>query len=119
MRGPSPKADGSNGGRDSAGRFTVGNSGGPGNPYARRVAALRSALLDSVTEEDLRGIARSLVEQAQGGDLAAAKLLLSYVVGRPPSEVDLPITAEPPLDLSKLSDAELDQFEELAGRVLR
>jgi len=28
-------------GRDARGRFTKGNPGGPGNPHARRVAALR------------------------------------------------------------------------------
>ena len=113
-----PKANGRNGGRNAAGRFAPGNPGGPGNPYARRVAALRAALLDAVSEEDLRALARSLVEKARGGDVAAAKLLLSYAVGRPPSEVDLPITVEPPLDLSKLSDAELDQLEKLTERAL-
>lgn len=36
-------------GRDlTSGRFTTGNPGGPGNPYARRVAAMRTQLLDAV-----------------------------------------------------------------------
>ncbi len=30
-------------GRDAGGRFAAGNAGAPGNPFARRVAALRSA----------------------------------------------------------------------------
>lgn len=38
-----PIPNGSNG-RDSQGRFATGNSGGPGNPYARQVAALRCTL---------------------------------------------------------------------------
>ena len=37
-------------GRDVQGRFRPGNPGGPGNPFARKVAALRKALLDSVSE---------------------------------------------------------------------
>ena len=34
--------------RDARGRFAPGNQGGPGNPFARRVAALRQSLLDAV-----------------------------------------------------------------------
>jgi hypothetical protein len=30
-------------GRDERGRFAVGNPGGPGNPFAKRAAALRKA----------------------------------------------------------------------------
>ena len=40
-------------GRDAKGKFTAGNPGGPGNPYARQVAALRAHLLKSITAEDL------------------------------------------------------------------
>src|SRR4051794_20508754 len=81
---PSPAGNG----RDSSGRFCKGNKGGPGNPFARRVAALRKALLDTVTEDDLRAVAASLVEQARAGDLAAARLLLAYTIGRPAEPVD-------------------------------
>src|SRR5437660_2256427 len=35
--------------RDALGRFTKGNPGGPGNPFARKVAALRMALINFVT----------------------------------------------------------------------
>jgi hypothetical protein len=38
--GTLPSAAG--GGRDERGRFTAGNGGGPGNPFARRTAALRN-----------------------------------------------------------------------------
>lgn len=65
------------------GRFAPGNPGGPGNPYARRVAALRTALLEAVTPEALGELARALVKQAKAGDVAAAKLVLSYLVGAP------------------------------------
>jgi len=74
--------------RDSRGRFTAGNKGGPGNPFARKSAALRQALLDAVTPEDLQGIVRQLIQKAQEGDVAAARLVLSYTVGKPDKAVD-------------------------------
>ena len=80
--------------RHSNGTFAAGNAGGPGNPYNRRVAALRSALLAAVSEEDLREIVVTLVQGAKRGDMAALKLLLAYTIGRPtdapnPDRVDL------------------------------
>ncbi len=65
------------------GRFLPGNPGGPGNPHAARVAALRGALLEAVTPADLAAIARSLVQAARSGDVAAAKLVFERVLGRP------------------------------------
>jgi hypothetical protein len=70
-------------GRDVHGRFRKGNPGGPVNPFARKVAALRQALLDSVSEQDLTEIAEMLKLKARQGDTAAIKLLLQYCVGKP------------------------------------
>src|SRR5215510_6145932 len=70
-------------GHDARGRFAKGNKGGPGNPHARQVAALRSALLKIVTEDDIIEIAHVLLLKAKQGDLAAAKLLFSYTLGKP------------------------------------
>jgi hypothetical protein len=70
---------GSNG-HDANGRFTKGNRCASGNPFARRMARLRSLFLDAVSDDDLRDVARKLVEQAKGGDTAAAKVLLAYVI---------------------------------------
>jgi hypothetical protein len=75
-------------GRDAGGRFAKGNVGGPGNPFARPVAALRQALLHTVTEEDVQDLAGRLLVSARGGDVAALKLLLAYVLGRPAEVVD-------------------------------
>jgi len=75
-------------GRDPGGRFQLGCRPGPGNPFAKRVAGLRKALLDSVTEADVARLGRELMAQAVGGDVAAAKVLLSYVVGKPTAPVD-------------------------------
>ena len=70
-----PSPNGSNG-RTENGRFTVGNTGGPGNPHATKVGKLRSALLNAVTESDIQEIVTKLVALAKAGDLAATKILL-------------------------------------------
>ena len=76
--------NGDNGGRDEQGRFTKGNPGGPGNPYAQQVAAFRRALVNAVTEEDIAGIVAAIVSKAKDGDVAAFKTLAPYLFGRPP-----------------------------------
>src|SRR5262245_13656509 len=70
-------------GRDSSGRFTKGNLGGPGNPYARQVAALRQRMLERVTMEELDGIITTLLLMAQNGNLGAIKLIFQYTLGKP------------------------------------
>ena len=75
-------------GRKSNGQFAKGNKHGTGNPYARRVARLRSALLDAVGENGLADIVQGMVTAAKGGDVAAAKLLLSYLLGKPVESVE-------------------------------
>jgi len=52
-----PSTNGDNGDRDERGRFARGNPGGTGNPHAAKVARLRSALLNAVTEQDIMDIA--------------------------------------------------------------
>jgi hypothetical protein len=86
--GPIPQDPPASSGRDPRGRFTANNKGGPGNPFARRVAALRQTLLDAVTPEDLQAIVARLVEAARQSDVAAARLVLSYTVGKRASAVD-------------------------------
>src|SRR4051794_4887920 len=70
-------------GRDARGRFCKGNPGGPGNPFARRVAELRQVLLDRVDEDRLEALVDKLLEVALAGDVAALKLVLAYTLGRP------------------------------------
>jgi hypothetical protein len=74
---PSKAASGGSPGRDANGRFTKGNPGGPGNPFARRTAAARKAFCDAVSHEDLVEIACALKEKAKAGDVQAASLLLA------------------------------------------
>ena len=63
---PIPKGENGEGeGRGSNGRFAKGWRGGPGNPFAAKVARLRKALL----------------AQAKTGDVAAVRELLSRCLG--------------------------------------
>jgi hypothetical protein len=70
-------------GRAADGKFSFGNKGGPGNPFARQVAQLRKALVDAVTVERIQAIAAKLLELAEAGNVQAAKLVFSYVLGKP------------------------------------
>ncbi|MBX9681040.1 MAG: hypothetical protein K2X38_19965 [Gemmataceae bacterium] len=74
--------------RHPKGTFRNGNRGGPGNPFARRVAKLRQAMLEECAEEDLRGITRAMINLAKNGDKAAAKLVYQYALGKPAQQVD-------------------------------
>jgi hypothetical protein len=87
---PAKAADGSvpASGRGPNGRFCKGNSGGPGNPFARQVAAMRQEFLKAVTTEDIAGIVRAMIAKAKEGDVAAAKVVLQYTVGKPAQTVD-------------------------------
>jgi hypothetical protein len=88
-------ADGSNGaapapteGRGPGGKFAAGNRHGRGNPHARRMASLRQAFLSAATEERLRELGERLLAAALAGDWVAAKLYLSFVIGKPVAVVD-------------------------------
>ena len=75
-------------GRDAKGRFTAGNPGGPGNPFARQIAQLRSSLIRNFSQTDMDLIAQTLKIKAVSGDLAAAKLVFLYVLGKPADVVN-------------------------------
>jgi hypothetical protein len=74
--------------RDAAGRFNKGNPGGPGNPFARFSAQMRKAFAEEASPDDFREVARALIDKAKEGDVAAAKLVLSYTLGKPLAGVD-------------------------------
>ena len=70
------------------GRFRPGNKGGSGNPFARQVAEIRKLLLNTVPGERLAKIVLAMVDKAEAGDVAAAKLVLQYTVGKPAEAVE-------------------------------
>jgi hypothetical protein len=81
------------GSRAGDGKFTVGNPGGPGNPHARHCARMLALLRTSISDEEMVDIIRALVEKARKGDTSAAKILLSYKIGKPgeapnPDQID-------------------------------
>src|SRR4051812_31928359 len=60
----------------------------PANPFAREVAGLRGAVVATLRPADLADVTRALLKRANGGDVAAARLLLSYALGKPGPAVD-------------------------------
>jgi hypothetical protein len=70
-------------GRDTSGRFVKGHAGGPGNPFYRQQAEFRRAVLELFTPEDVMSLLRVMLALGRNGDVAAAKVFLEYVVGKP------------------------------------
>jgi hypothetical protein len=77
---PTPPTDN---GRSADGRFAKGNAGGPGNPFYRKQAEFRRAVLELFTPEDVMSLLRVMLALGRNGDVAAAKVFLEYVVGKP------------------------------------
>jgi hypothetical protein len=74
--------------RDKSGKFAKGNKGGPGNPFMRRLAAMRREVAEAFEEGELRPLMTLLRIRALQGDMAAARLVLEYTVGKPGKAVD-------------------------------
>ena len=77
-----------NAGRGPDDRFAKGNPGGPGDLFARQRAARHQAFLEQVSVEQIRAIANKLLAMAWAGNLAAAKLLFLYAIGKPQPAVE-------------------------------
>ena len=92
-------------GRDGAGRFKIGWKGGPGNPYAKKTAALRKALLAGVGTKDMRAVVAALLNKAKDGDVPAVRELLERTLGKP-QEADLIERIEKLEQLAKEKDDE-------------
>ena len=71
------------------GQFTAGNKAAKGNPYTKKAAALRKALYNSVTAQDIQQIVDSLKAQAMAGDLKAISLLLDRLLGSIATGIDV------------------------------
>jgi hypothetical protein len=76
-------------GRDIDGRFAAGNKHSLGSAGNRRPRELRAALIEAATPEKVKAVEESLHELAVGGDVAAAKVWLDHVVGKPVQAVEL------------------------------
>ena len=69
--------------RDGGGKFAKGNAGGPGNPHARACAKMLEVFRNAISEEEMVELCRMLYLKAVGGDVSAAKIILSYKIGKP------------------------------------
>jgi hypothetical protein len=69
-------------------QFLPGNKCGRGNPHDRRLAANRTAFLETVDPDQVRQLAALLLAKALAGDVDAARLVLADAVGRPTAAVD-------------------------------
>lgn len=72
-----------------------------GNPCAGQMTRLRMALLDCVTPEDIVAIAKAMIAKAAEGSLGAAKLVFSYVLGKPEAASNTHEPAMPPPPVRK------------------
>ena len=79
--------------RDTRGRFTSGNKGGPGNPYAARVGRWRAIMTEAVTDDDMRAVVAALVTATKRGESWAVKEVFDRTVGKP-VEADLVVRLE-------------------------
>jgi hypothetical protein len=103
--------------RDERGKFLKGCPGGPGNPLAPKVTALKTALLDAVKPDDVSAAVRRLLELVHDDDpktaLDAMRLLFDRVYGRPKESVEMEVQREPPPTAVPMVDLNPDEIEVL------
>lgn len=76
--------------RGGDGRFRPGNRAARGHaaPYAAKAARLRRELFRRVGPKELASIVEALLVAAKGGDVGAARLVLTYTLGEAvPSDI--------------------------------
>ena len=95
-------------GRGRNGKFGPGNKYGKGNPFAKRVARLRSTLFKAVSPADLQEVLAALVRQAKAGDVTSIKEVLQRLLG-PPEAVDL-------IERLDALESKIEQLNESKGR---
>jgi len=75
------------------------SGGSSGNPIARRMYELRRALIEAQTPADVRTVGKTLLTSATAGDVGAANVYLSYVIGKPLQSIALVDSDGQPLGL--------------------
>jgi hypothetical protein len=76
--------------RDPKGRYLPGTAPGPGNPHAAHVHALKQAIYKAITPAALLPVLKKMLALATAGDIAAARLILEYAIGKPRVEPEAP-----------------------------
>jgi len=67
-------------GRDSSGKFAVGNTYGRGRPRKEVEASYLRAFNDGCPPDQFRRIVARMAKLAEGGNIAAARLILSHAM---------------------------------------
>jgi hypothetical protein len=98
-------------------QFEPGNKAGRGNASFKRLAANRREFTDAISADEVRALARKLYAQALAGDLAAAKLVLSYCLGRPSVAEDPDAGAQRELQLAARWPGAVEALALLSGHI--
>ena len=80
--------------RDQRGKFTLGNSGGPGRPPRQTEAAYLNELKSACPMEIWREIVSKVIEDAKTGNAKAREFLARYLLTNAPSLSDLAVWEE-------------------------
>lgn len=77
--------------RDEKGRFTPGRQAapGPGRPSRASERAYLEAMISVVSLDDWKAITRRAVSEAKKGNGYARQWLSEYLIGKPPTIIDL------------------------------
>ena len=89
-----PSVNGGDGRDPATGRFVKGWRGGPGNPFASRVNDLRNEMIAEASSGKptrLRKVVKKLFDRAESGDVAAGKLVLERLFGKPAQQLYLEV----------------------------
>lgn len=84
-----------------------GNAFGRGNPFASQTAALRSAMLQTVTTDDMKAIVGKLIELARAGNLVAINLLLDRIFGKAPAAIAVEMAVRPAIQSGREKEERL------------
>jgi hypothetical protein len=76
-------------GRTDGGLFAKGNQISRGHQGHRRATELKQALMACATDEDIRALYAAMLAAAKGGDVAAARLLLDHLIGKPRETIEV------------------------------
>jgi hypothetical protein len=90
-------------------------SGAAPTDLAAHQARLQAAFVQALTEDDIRTIARKLIEQARDGDQTSARLVLKYSLGAALAAGEPKAAAKP----SVRPDADQAAFVANAAKLLR
>ena len=75
--------------RDSNGRFTTGNSGGPGRPSRTVEEQYATAISQCVSVDDWKSVCHRALQDAINGCHKSRQFLASYLIGQPRKTIEL------------------------------